>query len=167
VESSHHDGQVKIELLKLFQHENIVVLKMLKNYKTLEQMLDESTNSNIQEIFKEVLKLIYDSRVCHWNFWRFNMGSSVKRVIYHENSWKVLSLDQFERRLSTYKQYLGMNLVQILEIFKSYGLRINEMEEIFKQLCCVKTWRNPSYPAANLILQKYFNEGCKDLKEFV
>lgn len=164
------DGTIKTESLKLFQHENVVVLKMLKNYKTLEQVLDESTN--LHEVFKEILELAYKSREFCWNFWRFNMGSSGKRVIYHENSWKILSLDQCERRKNISKEHLGMNLVQILEIFKSFGLRINEMEEIFMEFSRVtnysqRPWRSYSYEAFNIIFQKYFVKGCKDLKEFI
>jgi hypothetical protein len=167
---SQQNGKVKIDSLKLFQHETVVVLKMLKNVKTLEQMLDESIN--IQEIFIEVLGLIYCFNDYTYKFWRFNNGSSVKRIVYHENMWKVLNLDQSARQKYVRKDYLAMNLVQVIDIFKLYGMRVNEMEELFTEFIDERKkrssfWREESYSIFNFVFQKYFTKGCNNLQEYV
>lgn len=170
--SRNKDGSIKTESLKLFQHENVVVMRMLKNFKVLEKVLDETTN--IREIFRDVLKLIHDSRDACGIFWKFNMGSSIRRIIFHENEWKILNLDQFKRKNFISKEYMAFNLVQFLDIFKLYGMRSNELEEDFMEMSKTSKYFHSgsfcycaSKPAFKLVAVMYFTKGTKDLKDFI
>lgn len=155
------EEKINRERLDIFHHENIIAFKMLKNFKTLKQMLEET--EKIQEMFEEIINLIQKCKNNHSVFWILNMKSITKKIIYQDNQWKILSLSQCNSSYYSYsRDFICVNIFHVFESFKSYGMRNNELEESFSKFLDKK-----SSSVFNFMYQKYFIEGCKNPNQYL
>lgn len=146
---------------------NVFVMEKLKNSKTLEEMIKENP-SKINEYCKEVLDLIHKAQHYNYNFWTSKLLAK-HNVIYCDGSWHCLN---FDTRLEYYydngtRRFILGNLVQVLEIFRTHGIKIEELWEIFHEIhrgC--KIYGFECY-TSHAIEQKYFIENKRNALEYM
>jgi len=113
------------ENIVLYKNDNIMIMKMFKGCKTIEQMIKSFPNKKNQ-FFTELLELYIDVRHRDWCLWQNNACTS-KNILWHNGKWIFLSTNCS----SVYCNHQGLgyeNLLKIIELFKSYGMSNNELK---------------------------------------
>ncbi|CAG9800204.1 unnamed protein product [Chironomus riparius] len=118
------------EHIVYYKDDNIVIIKMFKYCKTIEQMIKSFPNKR-NSFFVELLALYGDIKKRDNSLWQ-NTACTMKNIIWHNGKWIFLSTIC----CPGYCQRKGMeadNILAIIDLFKSYGMTNEELMNGVKQ----------------------------------
>ncbi|KAL7048950.1 hypothetical protein ACKWTF_003547 [Chironomus riparius] len=118
------------EHIVYYKDDNIVIIKMFKYCKTIEQMIKSFPNKK-NSFFAELLALYGDIKKRDNSLWQ-NTACTMKNIIWHNGKWIFLSTIC----CPGYCQRKGMeadNILAIIDLFKSYGMTNEELMNGVKQ----------------------------------
>ncbi|KAG5677150.1 hypothetical protein PVAND_006932 [Polypedilum vanderplanki] len=112
------------ELLTLLKYNNIVIQLMIKDTKSLEQIIAENP-SKIVKIFEEVVKFILDISVNHVMFWEHN-SKGAENILWQNQKWIILTGDN-----KVLNANFINNFTKVFDLFFQKGMSMKPMEKEF------------------------------------
>lgn len=117
------------EHIVYYKDDNIVILKMFKDCKTIEQMI-KSFPDKKKQFFVELLELYMDLKKRDCYLWQ-NCACTVKNILWHNGKWIFLSTNCGYGYCHG-KRMDSENILNITYLFKSYGLSNKELTNEIK-----------------------------------
>ncbi|KAG5677151.1 hypothetical protein PVAND_006933 [Polypedilum vanderplanki] len=139
------------EWLTLLRLHNIVISKIMKDSKSIEQIIKENP-TKIVKIFQEILNLVLDVEVRDHYFWSHN-SNGADNILWWNQKWIILN-GEFKVSNAGFIS----NLIKVLDLFRVNGMSMKQLENELWKAFQDNVWRRRPRYVYTRIRKQYFKE---------